>query len=162
MPGSINVSSHTMEVFTETSLFLLFLERKTSCPPSFGEQEAFTSLLTQLCHKGSNVTRFESPLGVPTRVSTGENYSRRSCLVRSTYPAQKAPEEAEENFTKVLVSAHCWNSVKYRTFSQWSLWSTASVRVVSSVSFRSTKHPYVDSSVQNVSEKRRLSIFADI
>lgn len=69
------------------------------------------------------MTRFESPLVVPTRVSTGENYSSSS-FVRSPYHAQRAPEEvimAEVNFEKILVSAHRWNSVRYRTFSQQSL-----------------------------------------
>lgn len=49
------------------------------------------------------MTRFESPLAVPAGVSTGESYSSRSSLVRSTYPAQRAPEEvimAAVNFAK--------------------------------------------------------------
>lgn len=61
------------------------------------------------------MTRSESPLAVPTRESTGENYSSRSIFVRSTYPAQRAPEKiimAEVNFAKILVSAHCWHSAK--------------------------------------------------
>lgn len=69
------------------------------------------------------MTRSESPLAVPAGVSTGESYSSSS-PVRSTYPAQRAPEEvimAEVNFAEVLVSAHCWNSARYRTFSQLSL-----------------------------------------
>lgn len=46
------------------------------------------------------MTRFESPVAVPPRVSTGKNYSSRNSFVRSTYPAQRAPEEviAEVNF----------------------------------------------------------------
>lgn len=70
------------------------------------------------------MTRFESPLAVHTRVPTGENYSSRRSFVRTTYPAQRAPEEvimAEVNFAEFLVSAHCWNSAKYQTFSQRSL-----------------------------------------